>query len=60
MGLRGSDTATLHFDNVRVSNDQMLGPEGEGFERFNIACPRSLLEEAMDRIKRMVDELESV
>ena len=34
MGLRGSDTATLHFDNVRVSNDQMLGPEGEGFKQF--------------------------
>lgn len=34
MGLRGSDTATLHFDNVRVSHDQMLGPEGEGFKQF--------------------------
>lgn len=34
MGLRGSDTATLHFDNVRVANDQMLGPEGEGFKQF--------------------------
>jgi alkylation response protein AidB-like acyl-CoA dehydrogenase len=34
MGLRGSDTATLHFDNVRVSNDQMLGPEGAGFKQF--------------------------
>jgi alkylation response protein AidB-like acyl-CoA dehydrogenase len=34
MGLRGSDTATLHFDNVRVAHDQMLGPEGEGFKQF--------------------------
>ena len=34
MGLRGSDTATLHFDNVRVRHDQMLGPEGEGFKQF--------------------------
>jgi alkylation response protein AidB-like acyl-CoA dehydrogenase len=34
MGLRGSDTATLHFDNVRVPHSAMLGPEGEGFKQF--------------------------
>jgi len=34
MGLRGSDTATLHFDNVRLPRDAMLGPEGEGFKQF--------------------------
>ncbi len=34
LGLRGSDTATLHFDNVRLPLDAMLGPEGEGFKQF--------------------------
>ncbi|MEW5701687.1 MAG: acyl-CoA dehydrogenase family protein [Candidatus Zixiibacteriota bacterium] len=34
MGLRGSDTATLHFDNMRLPADAMLGPEGEGFRQF--------------------------
>ncbi len=34
MGLRGSDTATLHFDGVKLPLDAMLGPEGEGFKQF--------------------------
>jgi alkylation response protein AidB-like acyl-CoA dehydrogenase len=34
MGLRGSDTATLHFDGVRLPADALLGPEGEGFKQF--------------------------
>jgi len=34
MGLRGSDTATLHFDSMRLPPDALLGPEGEGFKQF--------------------------
>lgn len=30
----------------------MFGPEGDGFQRINIACPRVILEEAFDRLKR--------
>jgi alkylation response protein AidB-like acyl-CoA dehydrogenase len=32
MGLRGSDTVTLAFDNARVPVAQRLGAEGEGFK----------------------------
>ena len=32
MGLRGSDTVTLAFDNARVPAAQRLGGEGEGFK----------------------------
>lgn len=32
MGIRGSQTAQLNFDNVRVPADQLLGREGEGFK----------------------------
>ena len=31
LGMRASETAELIFDNCRVSKDQMLGEEGEGF-----------------------------
>ncbi|GAB5538632.1 MAG: acyl-CoA dehydrogenase AcdA [Salibacteraceae bacterium] len=31
LGMRASETAALFFDNCRVSNDQMLGNEGDGF-----------------------------
>lgn len=34
LGLRGSDTVMLHFTDCRVSNDAMLGKEGEGFKQF--------------------------
>lgn len=31
MGIRGSKTSTLTFDNVRVPNENMIGREGKGF-----------------------------
>jgi len=34
LGLHGSDTATLHFEDVRVPDDAMLGPRGDGFKQF--------------------------
>jgi len=36
MGLRGSDTASLHFDDLRVSDDYLLGKQGEGFKQMLI------------------------
>jgi cystathionine beta-lyase len=35
----------------------LFGAEGSGFERMNIACPRSLLEEALRRIEKAVNSL---
>jgi len=32
MGIRASDTAQLALDNIRVPEDQVLGPEGTGFK----------------------------
>ncbi|MCP4632674.1 MAG: acyl-CoA dehydrogenase [candidate division Zixibacteria bacterium] len=34
MGLRGSDTAFLHFDDVKIPDSDRLGPEGDGFKEF--------------------------
>lgn len=36
MGLRGSDTAFLHFDEVRIPDTQRLGEVGQGFRQFMI------------------------
>jgi alkylation response protein AidB-like acyl-CoA dehydrogenase len=36
MGCRGSNTAYLHFDDVRVHESQRLGDEGLGFKQFMI------------------------
>ena len=42
---------------ILMKVELFLGPEGEGFERFNLACPRSVLAEALERIKTAVDSL---
>ena len=34
LGLRGSDTATLHFDDLKVSSEALLGNVGEGFKQM--------------------------
>jgi cystathionine beta-lyase len=46
----------LMLEEARVYLDEgfIFGPEGEGFERINIACPRSLLVEALERISGAV------
>lgn len=40
-----------------LNDGQLFGPEGEAFERINLACPRSLLETALGRIKEQVQQL---
>ena len=46
----------LIFEEARLYLDEgeIFGPEGEGFERINLACPRSLLAEALDRLKAVI------
>ncbi|HEX7880345.1 MAG TPA: acyl-CoA dehydrogenase [Candidatus Eisenbacteria bacterium] len=34
LGLRGSETNPVFFEDVRVSNNAMLGPRGKGFKQF--------------------------
>ena len=36
LGLRGSDTCELIFENCRISKENLLGKEGEGFKQFMI------------------------
>jgi cystathionine beta-lyase len=42
---------------VYLDEGYIFGPEGEGFERINIACPRSVLAEGLDRIRRAIKRL---
>ena len=45
----------LHKARIFPDEGSIFGPEGDGFERINIACPRSILTDALERIKRAVD-----
>ncbi|MGD8455685.1 MAG: MalY/PatB family protein [Anaerolineales bacterium] len=46
------EEARLYLDEGYI-----FGPEGEGFERMNIACPRSILVDALARLKGAVERL---
>ena len=52
LGLGKDGLKRLMLKEARVYLDEgfLFGPEGEGFERINIACPRSILAEALERI----------
>ena len=42
---------------LALNDGATFGKEGEGFMRLNIACPRSVLEQALEQLKRAVDAL---
>ena len=58
----GMDALTLkNFMNrkakVGLDHGYLFGPSGAGFERLNIACPRTTLEDGLRRIERAVNSL---
>ena len=59
LGLDKQELRRMMLEEAKVYLDEgfIFGLEGEGFERINIACPRSLLVEALERIKHAVDGL---
>lgn len=56
LGLSPEERKAMMMEDAKVYLDEgeMFGVEGTGFERFNIACPRSILVEALGRIKTAV------
>ncbi|MDK2867026.1 MAG: cysteine-S-conjugate beta-lyase [Clostridiales bacterium] len=44
---------------LALDEGYIFGSGGEGFERINAACPRSLIEEALSRIERGIQALNS-
>ncbi|MDF2844560.1 MAG: patB [Herbinix sp.] len=47
----------VHSAKLWLDAGHIFGPEGEGFERINIACPREILQQALEQLKMAVDEL---
>ncbi|MEI2689879.1 MAG: MalY/PatB family protein [Anaerolineae bacterium] len=62
LGLGKAELERLMLDEARVFMNEgyIFGREGEGFERINIACPRSILAEALQQIKEAVQGLADV
>ena len=59
LGLSAEALQKLFFEKARVAltYGETFGPEGVGFERINIGCPRKTLEEGLRRIKAAVETL---
>ena len=46
-----------HKAKLWLDGGGIFGPEGQAFERINVACPRSTLLQALEQLKKAVDEL---
>jgi cystathionine beta-lyase len=53
LGMDNLTLSTFFRDKAKVGFDDgyIFGPAGAGFQRMNIACPRSILEDALKRIE---------
>lgn len=59
LGLSSEALKKLILEKAKLGlNDgPVFGPGGEGFQRMNVACPRSIVEEAMKRLDKAVSSL---
>lgn len=59
LGLSSEELEKLILEEARVGLDfgHWFGPGGEGFLRLNFACPRSILQEGLERIGSAVEEV---
>ncbi|WP_371297673.1 MalY/PatB family protein [Ruminococcus sp.] len=48
------DDKIINQAKLWLDSGKIFGSCGEGFQRINVACPRKVLEEAMERIKNVV------
>jgi cysteine-S-conjugate beta-lyase len=62
LGLDNDKLKDFMAKEARVGLDDgfLFGEGGSGFERMNIACPRSILEEALGRIETAVNGLKAI
>jgi cystathionine beta-lyase len=60
LGLSSEAMSTFFMEDARVYLDDgtMFGEQGDGFERINIACPRSILVEALERIRQAIADMQ--
>lgn len=54
----GSKAASLFVNKARVMTElgDVFGEDGKGFHRLNIACPRSILRQAVERLAKVLKD----
>ncbi len=48
----GIEDLIINKAKLWLDSGKIFGKTGEGFQRINVACPRSTLEEALSRIRK--------
>ncbi|MBR1815217.1 MAG: pyridoxal phosphate-dependent aminotransferase [Lachnospiraceae bacterium] len=48
------DRRIVHEAKLWLDSGAIFGHTGLGYQRINVACPRSILEDALDRIRRVI------
>lgn len=58
LGLSHDELVSLFVDKagLALNDGEMFGPEGRGFMRLNVGCPRSVLAEALDRLRKALTD----
>lgn len=59
LGLTDEEIHNLIFNEAKIilNEGYTFGQGGEGFQRMNIACPRDIIKEALDRIKTVLEKI---
>ena len=59
LGLTDGRLQELILEDARIYVDDgpIFGREGSGFFRLNLACPRKIVEKALNRLKNSIDQL---
>lgn len=47
----------IHKAGLWIDSGAIFGKDGEGYERINIACPRSILKKALEQLEKAINEL---
>ena len=57
LGLRGEELSkVVHDAKIKLSDGTAYASYTDSFQRVNIGCPKSMLEEAMNRLKKAIDQ----
>ena len=54
LGVEELDDMIINKAKLWLDSGKIFGTCGEGFQRINVACPRKVLKEALDRIKQQL------
>ena len=56
--LSQEDLVHLFLDKagILLNDGSMFGPGGEGYMRLNVGCPRSVLDKALNALKKAIDK----